>query len=283
MYLIYFVILVGTLFGNLGFFLSSEILPETPIEANQFLFLVTVVFSARLGLIILARFGELLFPWLALLFLVLVVALVPQIHWDYIRPMLEDGWVPVLQAGFHSAMFKEMVVLLAFFPMIKGKKKEREKAFITATGIGGIALTTIVALSVLVLGIEQTENSTFPAFALAKAIHVGQFFQRVEGLLIALWIITFFIKVGLLFTAILQGVQDTFGIKRPHALISPLAVMFLVVAWNTYIDTLYVAEMVQSAWSGYALLHLVVIPLLALGVGLCRKQWGRRPGQTVQQ
>jgi spore germination protein KB len=283
LYLIYFEILVGTLVGNLGFFLSSEFMPETPIEANQVLFLVTVIISATLGLIILARFGELLFPWLALLFLVLVVALVPQIHWDYVQPVLEDGWGPVLRAGFHSALFQELVVLLAFFPLIKGEKKEREKAFITATGIGGLALTIIVALSVLVLGIEQTENSTFPAFALAKAIHVGQFFQRVEGLLIALWIITFFIKVGLLFAAILQGIQDTFGIKRPQVLIYPLAVMFLVVAWNTYIDTIYVADMIENVWGGYALLYLVVIPLLALAIGLCRRKWGHHQGQTAQQ
>ncbi|GGF81135.1 hypothetical protein GCM10010912_27800 [Paenibacillus albidus] len=65
----------------------------------------------------------------------------------------------------------------------------------------------IVLLSVLVLGIEQTENSTFPAFALAKSINVGNFLQRVEGILITIWILTFFIKISLLFLSILKGTQ----------------------------------------------------------------------------
>lgn len=56
---------------------------------------------------------------------------------------------------------------------------------------GRIVLGITVLLSVLVLGIEQTENSTFPAFALAKTINLGNFFQRVEGILITLWILTF--------------------------------------------------------------------------------------------
>lgn len=274
LYLIYFLFLTGTLVGNLGFFLSSEIMPETPVEATQILFLVAAVMCARLGFIVLARFGELLFPWLALLFLVLVLTIAPQIHWDYVQPILEDGWRPVLQAGFHTAMFQELVVLLCFFPLVGGKPKERGRAYIAGTGIGGLALAIIAALSVLVLGIEQTENSTFPAFALAKTISVGQFFQRVEGLLIALWIMTFFIKVALLFLAMLRGFQDTFGLQRPHALIYPLAVMFIVVAWHTYINTVYVADIIQTAWGGYALLHLAVIPLVVLVVGLCRRKWG---------
>ena len=60
-----------------------------------------------------------------------------------------------------------------------------------------IVLGITVLLSVLVLGIEQTENSTFPAFALAKTINLGNFFQRVEGILITLWILTFYQDLSL--------------------------------------------------------------------------------------
>jgi spore germination protein KB len=93
---------------------------------------------------------------------------------------------------------------------------------------------------VLVLGIEQTENSAFPAFALAKTINVGDFFQRVEGILITIWVLTFFIKISLLFLSLLQGLQSVFRLKEQSALIYPLAVMFIVVAWNTYINTVYI-------------------------------------------
>ena len=42
---------------------------------------------------------------------------------------------------------------------------------------GGLVLSITVLLSVLILGIEQTENSTFPAYALAKTINLGNFFN----------------------------------------------------------------------------------------------------------
>lgn len=269
LYLFYFLILTGTLLGNLGFFLSSEVMPETPIEAIQILFLLAAVICARMGIIILARVSELIFPWIVFLFMLLALSLTPQIDWNYIRPMLEEGWIPVATAGFHSSMFQELVVLMVFFSLVNGQKRG-ERAFVLGTIAGGIVLSVIVLLSLLILGIEQTENSTFPAFALAKTINVGDFFQRVEVILIAMWVLTFFIKICLLFLSILQGLQTIFGLKEQTPFIYPLSVLFIVVAWNTYSNTVYIADIIQNVWVGYALLHLIAIPLGILLIGICR-------------
>ncbi|WP_433939519.1 GerAB/ArcD/ProY family transporter [Paenibacillus lautus] len=268
-YLFYFLILTGTLLGNLGFFLSSEMMPETPIEAIQILFLIAAVMCARMGIILLARVGELMFPWIVFLFMVLVFSLIPQIDWNHIKPMLEEGWMPVAKAGFHSSMFQELIVLMVFLPLVKGEK-EGERALMRGAASGGLVLSIAVLLSVLILGIEQTENSTFPAYALAKTINLGNFFQRVEGILITLWILTFFIKISLLYLSILQGMKTVFGLKDQNSLIYPLSVLFVVVAWNTYINTVYVADIIQNVWSSYALLHLIVIPIVLYLVGITR-------------
>ncbi|MGG4092426.1 GerAB/ArcD/ProY family transporter [Paenibacillus lautus] len=269
LYLFYFLILTGTLLGNLGFFLSSEMMPETPIEAIQILFLIAAVMCARMGIIILARVGELMFPWIIFLLMVLVLSLIPQIDWNHIKPMLEEGWMPVAKAGFHASMFQELIVLMVFLPLVKGEKKG-ERALMGGAAAGGFVLSMTVLLSVLILGIEQTENSTFPAFALAKTINLGNFFQRVEGILITLWILTFFIKISLLYLSILQGIKTVFGLKEQNPLIYPLSVLFIIVAWNTYINTVYVADIIQNVWSSYALLHLLVIPMGLYLIGLTR-------------
>lgn len=268
-YLFYFLILTGTLLGNLGFFLSSEMMPETPIEAIQILFLIAAVMCARMGIILLARVGELMFPWIVFLFMVLVLSLTPQIDWNHIKPMLEEGWMPVAKAGYHASMFQELIVLMVFLPLVKGEKKG-ERAWMGGAAAGGFVLSIIVLLSVLILGIEQTENSTFPAFALAKTINLGNFFQRVEGILITLWILTFFIKISLLYLSILQGMKTVFRLKEQNPLIYPLSVLFIIVAWNTYINTVYVADIIQNVWSGYAFLHLLVIPMGLYLIGLTR-------------
>jgi spore germination protein (amino acid permease) len=272
LYIFYFVVLSGTLLGNLGFFLTSEMMPETPIEAIEVLFLVVAVMSARLGIVVLARVSELLFPWVFILFLILVLALTPQIQWNHIKPVLEDGWMPVLKAGGHTAMFQELVVLMMFYPLIKSGAG-KWKPYLAGTFAGNVSLFFIVLLSILVLGIEQTENSTFPAFELAKDINVGNFFQRVEGILITIWILTFFIKISLLFHSTLTGLRTVFGLKESGHLIYPIAVIFLIIAWNTYINTVYVGEIIEKVWGKASSFYLLYIPVLLLAFGFVRQKW----------
>ncbi|MBT2289702.1 endospore germination permease [Paenibacillus albidus] len=272
LYLFYFLILVGTLLGNLGFFLTSEMMPETPIEAIQILFLATAVMSAYKGILILARVGELLFPWVVFFFLVLGLTLFPQIQWNHIKPLLEGGWMPVAKGGMDASMFQELIVLLTFFPLVENRTKA-ERAYFGGVLAGGLMTSIIVLLSVLVLGIEQTENSTFPAFALAKSINVGNFLQRVEGILITIWILTFFIKISLLFLSILKGTQTVAGLKKKHHLIFPLTALFLIIAWNTYINSVYVGAMIQKVWWKYSMLYLVFMPLVLYVTGWFRTRF----------
>ncbi|MEK5491303.1 endospore germination permease [Paenibacillus sp. FSL R7-0297] len=277
LYLFYFMILTGTLLGDLGFFMSSEIMPETPIEAIQIIFLIAAVMSASMGIIALARVGELMFPWVLFLFLLLVLTLSPQIEWNHIKPILEDGFGPVLRAGLHSAMYQELIVLMTFLPLV-GKRKGGEKALLWGAVTGGIVLSLIVLLSILVLGIEQTENNTFPAYALAKTINIGNTLQRVEGILITLWILTFFIKISLLYLSILRGIQIVFKLKAPNYLIYPLAVLFILIAWNTYINTVYVNEIIAKVWGKFSFIFQVLIPFLIFSITLLKR--ALRQGRT---
>lgn len=281
LYLFYFLILTGTLLGNLGFFLTSEMMPETPIEAVQIIFLLAAIMCARLGTVILARVSELMFPWVVILFLILVLALLPQIEWNHIKPVLEAGPMPPLKAGYHSAMFQELVVMLVFLSMSSGGKKA-EAGLLGGSLLGAMILTTVVALSVLVLGIEQAENATFPTYALAKTINVGNFLQRLEGILITIWICTFFIKISLLYLSLLKGLEKVFELSDTRPFITPLAILFLLVAWHTYINTVYVADIIQHVWAGYAQVHLLLIPLALALVGFVRTRAAkRRAGQKA--
>lgn len=271
LYLFYMLILTGTLLGNLGFFLTSEMMPETPIEATQILFLITAVVCARLGIVVLARVGELMFPFILLLFLVLTLTLVPQIHWDFMRPFFDDGLAPIIKAGSHASVFQELLIMMVFIPLVQEKKK-RGWAFLGGTLAGGIVLTAIVLLSELVLGIEQTENSSFPAYALAKTINVGNFLQRVEGILVMIWIMTFFIKISLLFFSMLKGMKTVFGLKEEGVLISTFSVLIILVAWETYVNVVYVGEIIQKVWFSYAFMHLIFVPAVLCMIGYIKKR-----------
>ncbi|MEK3901296.1 MULTISPECIES: GerAB/ArcD/ProY family transporter [unclassified Paenibacillus] len=270
-YLFYFLILTSALLGDLGSFITTEVMPETPTEAIKMIFLIVIIVSAYKGIVIVARLSELLFPWLLLLLTLLVLALIPQANWTHILPILEDGLKPVMSAGIQSAMFQEPIVLLSFLPLMKQSGKQA-RALLGGTALGGLILFVLTLLSVLVLGIEQTSNSNYPVFILAKAINIGNILQRVEGMLVTIWIMTFFIKISLLFLLILQNFQAVFSLKRTTYLIFPLAVLLFVFASNIYINLIYLIHMVQTAWWKFAAIHLVFLPVLVCLIALIRRK-----------
>jgi len=276
LYLFYFLILSGTLLGNLGYFFTSELMRETPIQAIELLFLIASVMCARLGMVVLSRVVELMLPWIILFALVLILTLLPQVEWQYIMPIWEGGPMPILKSGLSTAMFQELIIMLVFMPMAANSSKAG-KGVVLGTAAGGILLSTIVLLSVLILGIEQSANSTFPAFVLAKTINIGGFLQRIEVVLITLWVLTFFIKTSLMMFGLLTGMQTVFGLSSYRPLIYPLAALVLIVSWNTYINSVYVAEVIKEVWAGYSMIHLIVIPLLLWVCG----RWRRAPKPGV--
>ncbi|MBE0341028.1 spore gernimation protein, partial [Paenibacillus sp. 28ISP30-2] len=81
---------------DLGNFLTTQMMPDTPIQAVNILFALIVLMGVRLGLETLARSAELLFPLFLLLYTAFVVLVVSNIKLEHAHPMLGTGLGPIL-------------------------------------------------------------------------------------------------------------------------------------------------------------------------------------------
>ena len=89
----------ATVLHEIGIFMTIQMLPETPIQAIIFLFGALVVLGVRLGLEVLARSAEMLFPWFLLLFLSMSLLLLSEIEWENAMPIFESGLTPISSRG----------------------------------------------------------------------------------------------------------------------------------------------------------------------------------------
>lgn len=181
----YFFILAGFLLREIGDFVTTQIMPETPIQFIEIIFLLIVLMATRLGLEPLTRASEIFFPWVIVLLLFLVVSLTPEIKVERMEPILEHGVKPVLRATFPylGLPFMELVVFLMIFPYVN-QTKQAGKAFFLGTLTGGIVLSLITALTVFVLGSDLAARQIYPSYVLAKKVNIADFLQRVEALIV---------------------------------------------------------------------------------------------------
>ncbi len=265
--------LTALVLRNIGDFMTIKILPETPIESLHIIFLFIVIMGTRLGLEVLARSAEILFPWFILLFLLLVFFLFPQIKFENIQPILEEGIKPVLGSAipFIEFPFLELVIFLMIFPYVN-RTKEAGKAFLVGTTIGGIILIILTGLVTLVLGTDITSMDMYPTYEIAKKINLGDFLQRIEAIVAVMWFISIYFKLTICFYTSVLALGQTFKLKDYRSLTLPLGMILIVYSLVVSPNIVYNITVTPKVMVPHGLIVGFFLPLLLLGVASFRKK-----------
>ncbi|AJY75117.1 spore gernimation protein [Paenibacillus beijingensis] len=256
----------------IGDFMTTHIMPETPIQSLNIMFMIIVVMGVRLGLEPLARTAELFFPWFLLLFIVFILAISPQFKFENIQPLFETGVKPIIRSTLFFLSFTSMtlIVCLMLFPAYVSKPRQARKAFYVGNFVGLLMMFIVIATNILVLGADQTAGTIYPSYQLAKKISLATFIQRVEAIMAFLWFITIYFKITMYFYAAVLGLAQTLKLKDYRALTLPLGMIAVVLSLVVYPNTAYLKKWNMEIWLPDILIVGLLYPLLLLGLGKLR-------------
>lgn len=266
----FFYLLTSLMVGDLGMFFTAQIMYETPVEMFIITFAAVILFGFRTGMKALAYASEIFVLFMAVLFVLMMSGLSAKYQVDHILPMLEFGVMPVLKGAYSYYGLQEMVVLLMLYPYVSEGVKRR-RSLIAGTAIGSVFLVVTTISSILVMGHPLTANELFPAYVLAKHLSIGKFFERVEGMMMLIWVMTIFVKTAITFHASVLGTAQLFEIDDEKPLSWPLAIGLVVIALVSYPNAVYVHELLAVVWPVFATLFLLLLPLLLLSVSAFRQ------------
>ncbi|WP_431028323.1 GerAB/ArcD/ProY family transporter [Lysinibacillus sp. LZ02] len=263
----------GELFYFIGIFLQTEVMIETPSAAFATLFSIIIFFAAYLGIEVFARSLEILFPFFIIIFITFILFISPQIDIHNIQPVLEVSPKPLLYDIFYfMGLFSfPVVVLLMIFPSAVNVQESAQKGFYIGTIAGGIILTIIIALCILILGPNNTSLRTFPSYALAQKISVGNFLQRIEIIMAFMWAITIFVRAFMYFYASVKGLGEILKIKDHRPLILPLGMISIGLSQIIHPTIVHSNQYNKETWPLYISIFAIFIPLLLLAVAKIRK------------
>lgn len=258
----------------IGNFMTTQIMPETPLEAFILLFATIVFIGLRLGLEVLARTAEILFPWFIILFTILALFLIPEIEIQKIMPIMEFGFKPLLwpAINFSCTASLPLVVFLMIFPMNLIHKKKAGNAFFIGVLIGGIFIIVITFLSVSILGVELSAKNMYPSYALAKRINVGNFIQRVEILMAGMWFLTIFFKAAFYAYGFVSGIAQLFGCKDYRPLVLPCGMIIVAFSFIVYPNVAVMSDFESTVYIPLAITAGLLLPLFVYMIGSIRKR-----------
>ncbi|GAA3400574.1 endospore germination permease [Paenibacillus hodogayensis] len=261
-YLYYYLVTTGVLVREVGDFFSTQIFPEMPINAIHFMLIITLVWGIKCGLESIARSGETFFPLYIFLFLALFLLLIPQAELVRLRPVMGEGVRAILHGSLYSTTFTfcELNTVLMILPYVVNNNKT-ERDFLLGTFIGGMAICSIILLTILVIGPNLASSHLYAAYAAAQKINIGSFLQRVEAILAINWILSTFFKTIVDFYAFLLGTAQFLNLRDHRQLAVPGGMLVFGAAFAVSANVVYFNYIVEY-YIFWDLTCAVAIPLL---------------------
>ncbi|MFJ7183711.1 GerAB/ArcD/ProY family transporter [Lysinibacillus xylanilyticus] len=272
----------GELLYFIGIFMKTEIMPETPMMAFAFLFSIIIIYAAFLGIEVFARSAEILFAMFILIFIVFVVCISPSVHMENLQPIMET---PAKSLFFSITRLMgifsfPLVILLMIFPSTVNVHESAQKGFYIGTILGGIVLIAIITLAILVLGPANTASRTFPSYSLAQRISIGNFLQRIEVIMAAMWIISIYIKTFMFFYAGVIGISQICKINNHRPLILPFGLIILGLSQIVHPNIIHSDIYNRETWPIFSFFFAILLPLVLLLVAKIRKINGNQGNNT---
>lgn len=283
-YLFYFASLSSIATREVGDFLTTQILPDTPIRIIHLLFVLVLLWGVMHGIESLGRAGELLLPIVTLFILILIACIIPQADFNRVRPVGGTGLGPIMQGAAVTVAypFGEVIALTMLLPYT-AERRNRSGEILLAVLIGGLLLASIVLIAISVLGAFFTQHSIYATFVMSQRISIGNFLERIEAIMASVWIMSTYFKAALYFYCFVLGTAQLFELRTFRPLILPTGMILFGMANVIAPNITYYVSLIVPYWIDWDLTGSTAIPLMSMLLYYLKKRLAGNklePGQA---
>ena len=205
-------------------------LPRSSLDIIMFVLMCVGAYAIYHGMEVFFRVGQLVLPWLLLIYIVLFVLLFASDLVDLRRllPLLEHGWKPVWDAAIPEVVsfpFGEMVVFLMFWKHLASLDKFKKFSLISYVCSGLFIVLTNV-LIITVLG-DKSGAYVVPFMFSTSLIQIGGFVERMDPFVSLLLFGGVFFKQATYYLAAVLAASELFKVKHRTMIIPVGAAIFI--------------------------------------------------------
>lgn len=279
-YIWFFVHIASLVFRETAVGFNLSVLPQTPPIVLVIILAVLAATTARCGIEVIGRLAESSF--VVVIFSVVLTLFLPLnfAHFEYLQPALAGGVLPLLPAVLIPlGLLSEFVAANMVIPYLTEPEKAGRTLFFTVLTSG----TIILLFTVIIIAVfnQTAQNLTLPPFQLARMISIGNFLERIEVIVLAVWTIIALIKAAFFMWIGMLGPAQLFNLKGYQELAYPLGIIVIVLsilAYENFADALRFYT--PQIWGIYSLTIAIGLILLLSILALLQGKKGNAPQVT---
>lgn len=247
---------------NFGEFMNIVAMPETPMLMQILCLGGICIVAVRLGIEIIGRTIVYFIPLLFSIIVVVHLLVIPQLHFQYLKPILGNGIRTILNGSFStfSLPFAETVIFICIFNSLKTKKSPYKVYFWGLLISGSIIIITTIR-NIAVIG-NMLDSFYFPSYEAVSMITVGNFLQRIEVSVSAIFIFGAFIKASICLLAACKGIGKMFNLKDYRSIAIQVGLLMIYFSYTIYDNVMEMRYWAFKVYSYYAFPMEVILPLI---------------------
>ncbi len=247
---------------NFGEFLNTVAMPETPMAVTIFGLGLLGIIASRLGIEVLVRTTAFFFPILIFILIIVQILSLNQLDFNYLKPVLGNGLLPVINGGFatFSFPFAETVLFMGVFDALKSKKSIL-KVYVWGVLIASFIIVVITIRNITVLG-SLRESFYFPSYEAVSKINIGDFIQRIEVTVSIVFIFGAFVKSSICLLVACRGLGRFFNLKSYRNIVIQTGILMSLFACFVYNSTMQMSFWAFKVYQYYAFPMQVILPVI---------------------
>lgn len=265
-YLFYFLLLAALVTRNYDDLFASAIMPETPTWFLHATLVLTVAYIVYNRVEVMGRLSELVLPIAVVVTLLTAMLLTISglVHYENLLPVFDRGVGAVLigSVPYASFPYMELILFAMVIPYVNNPAKVRITALASVL-VAAALLTAIMIQDIAVFG-EYMATLTFPRFSAIRLISVGDFVERIEPMVLALWVASGILKIGVCLYAFTLGLAQLFGLKELNQLIFPTAIIIIPLTGSLFENSFQMLNFALNIYPIFAIPLQFGLPMVML-------------------
>ncbi|WP_127533795.1 GerAB/ArcD/ProY family transporter [Paenibacillus kobensis] len=269
-FIVFFIAAFGPVMITFVYHLKDYFLPEAPL----WMFIVAALLVGSLGCFYgLEVMGRIALVGMAFIFMLNLLITIGSTHEFDIRnllPVFESGVKRTAAASLHYDADCALAIMLAalVLPIVKDVGKKGSRAAVMGIVVSGISVIMWAILESAVLSADVTSQYTVSCMKLARNAHIGDFLQRYEMIMIALYSLSALFQVMFCIYGTAEGAARLFGLKNNKWTIIPSSIVLGFFGYWVIEDHFRAIDYLEHYWPFIAVPIAFGMPLLMLGLSI---------------
>lgn len=252
-------------------FSSTLLLHYTPLEILILLPCFLLIYFGKTSIEVIARVNDLFYPLFVITIMSMPLLLSNEVNLHLITPVLTTPLQHVAASNLLTiGSAGDIFILGAFLHTVYNANQVRS-SIRHGSMLGIFLLTLAIFLTLVVLGPKMPGNFLYPSYNLVQTIHVTDFLDRVDIIMLMIWYPTITCKIIVIYMALLLGISSILNERNYPTINKPVA---LLMAITTYMSFKSVTELLTFSNYSSPVIVLAYQPLVIviLIFGALRKQ-----------